>query len=135
MKQLDQVTKATIVVCLLGVLLHVYAALFKSDGSQLDLSGIAFLFGLGLWSCLPYAIWASVAVWRSQPKPAVGAAIGTLAFDCYIHYCVFIAPTGSTAAIALLFAPLWNLVVIGPLSAAVSWPVLHISTKRRQKAP
>jgi len=121
-------------VCLLGVLLHVYTVLFKSDGGALDFAGVIFLIGLLLWSCLPYVIWASVAVWRNQPKPAVGAAIGMLVFDCYTYYCVFIAPTGSTAAVGLLFAPRWNLLVIGPLSAVVSWPLLHFATKRRQNA-
>jgi hypothetical protein len=121
-------------VCLLGVLLHVYTVLFKSDGGAPDLAGVLFLISLLLWSCLPYVIWASVAVWRNQPKPAFGAAIGMLAFDCYTYYCVFIAPTGSTAALALLFAPLLNLVMIGPLSGAVSWPLLHFATKGRQNA-
>lgn len=132
MRRIALASKTTIAICLLGVLLHAYTVLFKAGGGTPYFGGILFLIGLFLWSCLPYVIWAVVALARNQSAPAVGAAIATLAFDCYAYYGVFVAPTGSTAALALLFTPLWNLILFGPIGAAVSWPLLHIATKRRQ---
>jgi hypothetical protein len=134
-KQVSKTARVTMAIFLLGVLLHLHTVLFKTDGGTPDLAGILFLLALFLWSCLPYAIWTVVARWRGQSAPAVGASLGTLAFDCYVYYGVFIAPTGSTASLALLFAPLWNIVVFGPLGAAISWPLLHFAIRGQRNVP
>ncbi|MBA2961940.1 MULTISPECIES: hypothetical protein [Ramlibacter] len=125
-RQATRLAKVTLGLCALGVLLHAYTAVFKSNGGTPSAGGTLFLLGLLLWSCLPYALWAAVAVVRHQPGLAVGGAVATLAFDFYMHYSVFVAPSGSTAALGLLFAPLWNLLLFGPLGAALSWSLLRL---------
>jgi hypothetical protein len=117
----------------LGGLLHLYAVTFKSEG-EFNAEAAAFLTVLFLWSLAPYATWLSVALIKKQPAPAVGACLATLAADLYWHYSVFIAPQASTAALGLLVAPFWNLVLVGPLGAAVSWPVVSFVSRRRGAA-
>jgi hypothetical protein len=130
-------TKATLSFCALGAILHAYeaarAVADQPDGGS-DFGGFMFLGGLLLWSCLPYAIWVYVAAVKGQPAPAVGGALGTLSFDLWVHYSVFIGPTSSTTALALLFAPVWNLILFGPLGAAIAWPVITLLA-RRKNAP
>jgi hypothetical protein len=110
--------RAAVTACAAGALLHVYTALFKAEGGF-----SAFLVGLVVWSCLPYAIAALVAMRGKRPAIALGAALGALAGDLFMHYSVFVAPKGSTAALGLLFMPLWNLLVLAPAGAAVAWAV------------
>lgn len=99
--------------CGAGVVLHLYTALFKAEGGM---GASAFLVGLFLWSCAPYAIAALLARGR-RVWWGLGAAAACLAADVFMHYSVFVAPKGSTAALGLLFMPLWNLLVVGPAGA------------------
>ncbi len=41
--------------------------------------------------------------------------------DLLLFRSIFIYPTSSTAPIALIFMPLWSLLVIGPIGAALGW--------------
>jgi hypothetical protein len=110
--------RTALAACVLGVALHAYTALFKAEGGF-----STFLVGLFVWSCLPYAIAALVATRGRQPAMALGAALGALAGDLFMHYSVFVAPKGSTAPLGLLFMPLWNLLLLAPAGAAVAWAV------------
>jgi hypothetical protein len=123
----------TAVSSVLGGLLHLYAVTFKSEG-EFSADGAAFLTVLLLWSLAPYAAWSGVALIKKQPAPAVGACLATLGADLYWHYSVFISPQASTAALGLMVAPFWNLVLFGPLGAAVSWPVVSFLSRRRGEA-
>ncbi len=107
--------KTALMLCAAGVALHLYTAVFKASA---DAGASTFLVGLWLFSCAPYGI-AAVLVRRRRPVWALGAAAASLAADVFMHYSVFIAPKGSTAALGLLFMPLWNLLVIGPAGALV----------------
>lgn len=109
--------KSALTLCAAGVALHLYTALFKADGGM---GAIAFLIGLVLWSCTPYAI-AAVLAWSRHAVWGLGAAAACLAADVFMHYSVFVAPKGSTAALGLLFMPFWNLVAIGPAGALLFW--------------
>jgi len=102
--------------CGAGVLLHLYTAVFKAEGGA-----SVFLLGLLLFSCAPYAIAALVAKMSRGPWLGLGAAAACLVADAFMHYSVFIAPKGSTAALGLLFMPVWNLVAVGPAGAILSW--------------
>lgn len=113
---------AALVLCGLGVALHLYTALFKAEGGM---GAIAFLLGLFLWSCSPYAIAAALSRGRFVVW-GLGAAGACLAADLFMHYAVFIAPKGSTAALGLLFMPLWNLLAIGPAGALLFWLVHRV---------
>lgn len=111
----------------IGVLLHAYAVLFLAEGPF----GL-FHVGIFLWSCLPYAV--CVVLWKvGWTAPSAFGACFAVAADLWMHYQVFIAPGGSTAALGLLFIPLWNLAIFVPLGALLGW---WISTRwgRRKRA-
>lgn len=116
---------ALAVLVALAVGLDGYVSLFKSGTG-------ASLFGLGLlaWSCLPYV--AALALSRAVRDPRVGfvAAASALLVDAWTYRTVFVAPTSSTASLALLWAPLWNILVVVPLAAGVTWLLLWRSAAR-----
>jgi len=116
-------------ICSIAVLLHLYTALFSAEGG---ISG--FLVGLVLLSCLPCAVAAALATRRRLELPALGFAAASLIADLYMHCSVFIAPNGSTAALGLLFMPVWNLLAVGPAGAVLLW-LAHRLLAGRQSAP
>jgi len=121
------VGRLALAACSAGVLLHLYTAAFKAEG------GIsAFLVGLVLLSCAPYAIAAVLATRGRRALLALGAAGASLLADLYMHYSVFIAPQSSTAALGLLVMPVWNLLVVGPLGAVLLWLVHRIVAGSRR---
>ncbi len=99
-----------------GVLLHSYE-LFKAMGTGNN----SFAIGLLAWSALPYAVALALAGLRVRPSRAAGFAWASLVGSLYMHYVVFVQPTGSTAALGLLFMPLWNLLLLGPIGLLVVW--------------
>ncbi|WP_298927126.1 hypothetical protein [uncultured Ramlibacter sp.] len=107
-------------------LLHAYTWTFKAqDGWSL------FTVCLFAFSLTPYAISAFMGrVWHAL-NAALGFAAGALAGDIFMHYAVFIAPKGSTAALGLLFMPVWNLLLLGPLGAVIGWACARAVTRRR----
>lgn len=107
--------KIALSLCGAGVTLHAYTVTFKAAG---DAS--AFLLGLLLVSCTPYAIAAALA-WNRREVLGLGAAAACLVADMFMHYSVFFAPKSSTAALGLLFMPIGNLVAVGPLGALLFW--------------
>lgn len=111
--------------CVLGVLLHLYTVVCQSEGGP-----SWFLFALLGWSVLPYGVAAWSSSQRRGAVPALGAAIACLIADACVHYTVFIAPTGSTAAVGLVVMPFWNLLLIGPAGAACLWLVHRLCGRR-----
>lgn len=51
---------------------------------------------------------------------AAGYAWASLPGSVYMHYAGFVRPSGSTAALGLLFVPLWNLCC--SVRSALFWP-------------
>ena len=119
--------KSALALSAAGVGLHLYTAFFKAEGGM---GAVPFLIGLFLWSCTPYAV-AAVLAWSRRTVWALGAAAACLAADVFMHYAVFVAPKGSTAALGLLFMPLWNLVAIGPAGALLFWLAHWIFGRQR----
>ena len=111
-----------------GCLLHLYAFTIKADG---DWS--LFVVGLFAFSLTPYAVAAMLARFGRMASGALGFAVGALIGDFYMHYSVFIAPGGSTAALGLLFMPLWNLLLIGPLGALVGWAIARLISRQSRR--
>jgi hypothetical protein len=110
------ITQITLIVCGAGVLLHLYTVTFKSEGGV-----SALLVGLLLLSRSPYAVAAALSrSHRGRLLGLGGAAVSWLA-DISMHYAVFVAPKGSTAALGLLVMPIWNLVAIWPAGAVLLW--------------
>jgi hypothetical protein len=113
-----------------GFCLHSYTMLFLGD-----YRAGTFLFGfalsLWLWSLLPYAA-GLLLYWKLfwQLK-AVGWLICVLIMDLLMHRAVFIEPESSTAALGLLFMPLWNLLVVGPAGALLGWLAQRLTSVRK----
>jgi hypothetical protein len=97
----------------LAVSLHAYEN-FSPASDQ-------FSLGFFIWSLAPYMLCLIVASISTQSAPAIVGASAALLFDVAMH--VEIAKsTHSTAGLGYLFMPLWNLLIIAPLSIFfVSW--------------
>lgn len=80
-----------------------------------------FALGVFAWSLVPYALCVMAGTVPALRRAAVVAAIVVLAIDAWVHYTVFVAPTSSTAALALLFAPLWSTLVFAPAALLATW--------------
>ena len=110
-----------------GCLLHLYTFVFRADG-------IWSIFVLGLaFSLTPYAVAAILAYFGRMASSALGFAAGALLGDLFMHYSVFIAPKSSTAALGLLFMPLWNLLLLGPIGMLFGWAIDRLIGKRSRK--
>jgi hypothetical protein len=68
---------------------------------------------LGLW-------------WRSKlGVPALAGVLVAFALDLYAHYTVFINPSSSTDALAMVAIPLYNTVLFCPLAMLIAWLVVR----------
>lgn len=59
---------------------------------------------------------------KKKKDPIYGslcAAVLVFAIDVWMHLEIFVFPSSSTAALGLLFMPLWNLVLVIPVSYLV----------------
>jgi hypothetical protein len=108
----------TRVLCVLGVVLHIYQVSLASADAKPWV-----LFGLLIFSCLTYVIAWFLSRYHSRYMLGLGIALACLVADIVMHYAVFIAPKGSTAALGLLALPFWNLLVTAPAGAGIGWLV------------
>ena len=99
-----------------GIALHLYE-FTVATGSGHD----SFANWLLAWSSLPFAVALGLSRTRAGPARAAGYAWASLLGSLYMHFSVFVQPTASTAALGLLFMPLWNLLLIGPMGFLVVW--------------
>ncbi len=95
----------------LAVAFHVYEALSEWTPSL-------FSFGVLVWSLTPYA--AAVVIAAVTRRPLLGIVPVSLALllDLYTLIVVRYVSHSSTAALAFLAVPLWNLVLVVPLGVA-----------------
>jgi len=102
---------ALLCVCVAALALHVYIGLFDWTLSAFSLAIIA-------WSIVPYVV--CVVVSRATGREAFGIvpAFLALVLDAYTFIVVRFASHSSTAALAYLWIPLWNLVLVLPLGVA-----------------
>ena len=76
---------------------------------------VYWAIGVLAWSMTPYALCLIVAHLSINRTPAnVGASVALL-FDLAMHREISVS-TSSTAALGYLFMPLWNLILLAPLS-------------------
>jgi hypothetical protein len=113
-----------------GILLHAYTAFFKAAGPV-----NTFLLGLMLWSWLPYVGSAVLLRVSKSAHAALGAALFALGADVAAFYSAFIHPTSSTAALGLLFMPLWNLLFFAPVGALLGWLISKRAPPAEESAP
>jgi hypothetical protein len=77
--------------------------------------------GFFLWSLLPYAAAAFFFVRPNQSLiPAMAGMLVALLVDGLNHYEIFISPSGSTAALGMIFIPIWSAAVFVPLACLVT---------------
>ena len=97
-----------------GILFHLQTAVFRGGW---DSFSQLVLFG----SSLPYIACALIA--RLCPYPLMGVIplVPALALDGLAYYSVFVDPQSSTAVLALLWAPIWNLILVVPIGSLIGW--------------
>lgn len=105
-------------VCAVGVALHAVTALVMSAGPV-----GTFTLQLFALSCLPYLAMFVLATSLKRPIPGAAGASAALIADAGMFWSVFVQPKGSTAALGLLFMPVWNLLLIAPAAAAAAFVV------------
>jgi hypothetical protein len=108
-----------------ALVLHLYENLAKTDQG--------FSAGWLAWQMLPYVLALALSRARSIGNAVFPAMLMALGFDAITHYEVFIAPTSSTAAIALVWGPLWNTILVIPLATGLA--VLFARMRRRAIPP
>lgn len=106
---LSGIQKATYVLIFGGLILHLKTAFWKSSDPF-----SSFSIGLLVWSLFPYV--AIIIASRKALYGGLCAGVVVFLFDLFMHLEVFVWPSSSTAALGLLFMPLWNLVLFIPLS-------------------
>ena len=109
-----------------AVLLHGYEHLFLAD---------EFSAGSLAWVMTPYILFLLISCIVNMRVPAVAAIAVVLFVDLTVHYDVFIAPKSSTAALAVLFVPLWNMLVFAPVALLLAWTVQRARGRRLANVP
>ena len=115
----------------IGLLFHVFISFGALVKTNDDLpSGPIFVIALLLWACLPYLPALLLLRWLRNPIMPLCGVLGPFALDMLLFYNVILYPRSSTAAIALLFAPLWSLIILEPIGLLIGWPIGWIVAKR-----
>lgn len=91
-----------------------------------------FSIGLMLVSILPYCI----CLLLTLVKPgyywvSFGGALAALVIDGITYHSVFISPQSSTAALGLLFAPLWNIFLFMPMGMVLGYGIKKSRKSRK----
>jgi hypothetical protein len=109
-----------------GLSVHSYTAFIKADGGA---SG--FVIGLWAWALVTYGVGAVLLSRFRNSLAAVGWLILPAIMDLITYRSVFVSPQSSTAALGLLFAPLWNLLLLGPIGGVIGWLASRRVDRRR----
>jgi hypothetical protein len=103
-----------------GIAVRIGVGLYPlwENANGVDTGGLAFLAGLTAFSCLPYGV--TYFLTTTNATRGAAAATAALAADLFGVYSGLIRPQGSTGALAVVFMPLWNLILIIPIAFVVS---------------
>ena len=118
--------RAALGVTTLAGFLHAYENLAKAAEPSL---------AWFLWAMLPYVVCLLIWIRSSVGSPAFAGVIAALAFDLVAHYDVFIHPTTSTAALAMIFVPLWSTLLFCPVAMLVVWLAVRRRDLNESHAP
>ncbi|EDM27386.1 hypothetical protein LNTAR_21770 [Lentisphaera araneosa HTCC2155] len=101
--------KIGITISIIGILLHMNTCFIQSDTT------FGFNILLLVFSSIPYV--SSLIILKNKKSELIGSLAPALPIitDSVAYYSVFIAPSSSTAPLALIFIPLWNLIIFMPL--------------------
>ncbi len=78
---------------------------------------------------VPYAVCFVVLVRARSGIPAALGVSVAFALDLLAHYDVFVNPTSSTAALALVAIPLWSALLFAPTVMLIAW----LAVRRRSR--
>jgi hypothetical protein len=92
----------------LAIALHLYENVAKSS--------TGFSYGWFIWALVPYGLVLALSCFVDTRIPVIAGALLALMLDAWTHYEVFIQPKGSTAALALIWVPLWNTIIVVPMA-------------------
>jgi hypothetical protein len=118
MPSLKNLKYATYIIIFLSACLHIYHV-FRAFISTEGIS--KFSLGVMAWSIVSYIICLIILNSFGIPVKALIAGLFILIMDIWVHVDVFLSPSGSTAAVGLLFIPLWNMVLIIPIGCFLGW--------------
>ena len=121
----DRTRQIVYALCLGGLILHLKTAFWESS-EPFD----SFSLKLLLLSLTPYVI---IILFRKASYGALCAAIVVFLFDLFMHLEAFVWPSSSTAALGLLFMPIWNLVFFLPLSFLAGYFIEERIKKRNRQ--
>jgi hypothetical protein len=71
--------------------------------------------GLSVWGLMPYAVLVVMGRLVSDRFAIGGGGLLVLTLECALRAAIFVWPRGSTAAVALVFSPVWLTVVALPV--------------------
>lgn len=116
-----------IAISVVGAALHTYEQLYEgAEGS----SPVFFL-----WAMVPYGLCVALSAFAPLKGHVIAAVSLALAFDLLAHYSVFINPQSSTAALSMLFVPLWSTIIVVPLATFISWAAARWRGRSHGDAP
>jgi hypothetical protein len=97
-----------------------------------NLSGTSESFSIGFfcWTLAPHILALVLSCFRATRLPALAGAAVALLMDAWTFHRVFVYPASSTAAIALIWIPLWNILIFVPGATWIAWLI----NRRRQSA-
>ena len=114
-------------IAIAAVALHAYEHVYKNAGDPSP--------GFLLWAMVPYVLCLSLSAFAGIRASVIAGGAVALAFDLWGHYSVFINPKGSTAALALLFIPLWSTIIVVPLATFIAWSISQRRSSSQGNAP
>jgi len=74
-----------------------------------------------VWSWFPYLIALLLLVTLNRAVVPLVAAVGPLLVDATNYFSLFVQTSSSTGSLNLLWMPLWNLIVVGPVGLVIGW--------------
>jgi hypothetical protein len=104
----------------MAVLLHGY--------ENLALSADGFSTTWFLWALFPYGLVLALSCFKGTRKASIAGAVVALLVDGLVHYDVFISPQSSTAALALIWIPIWNTILFVPVATMVARLIIRRKT-------
>ena len=93
-----------------AISLHGYEYVFEGDSASVWLL---------LWPLTPYVVCTFIFLLSASGVPSIAAAIVALVLDAMTFDAVFIHPTSSTSALAMLFVPLWSAIIFVPVTVVI----------------
>ena len=103
---------------IIGLFLSIATALIgETDTYEL----LIYSVKLDIWASVPYIIFLIVSSAVRNKLAIIGAGILMLGLDVFLHAYVLFFPGSSTDAIALLFMPIWLVVLFMPAGFFVGW--------------